>query len=149
MTTAETRLRLLSTAAAAVLAGGCAAAPARLLIADPPRAIAAVAAVPRITAGETIKAGEVQRAGASSLSVVQIRDRETPHVHTRYDLTVTLVAGEGTLWLNGTPLAMHGGDVAFVPKGTAHYFVNGGTDPAVAVVTFAPPFSGPDQAPVP
>ena len=132
------------------LLSGCAAPPgARLLTADPPRSVAAVAAVPGLTAGENIKAAEVQHSAAASLSLVQIRNREPPHVHTRYDLTVTLMAGAGTLWLAGTPLAMQPGDVAFVPKGVVHYFVNAGTDPAIAAVTFAPPFAGPDQTPPP
>ena len=84
-----------------------------------------------------------------SVSLVQVRDREQPHVHTRYDLTVMVADGEGTLWLNGTPLPMVPGDVAFIPRGTPHYFVNDGAQPATAIVVFAPAFEGPDQQPIP
>jgi quercetin dioxygenase-like cupin family protein len=96
---------------------------------------------------ENIRPTEVRRGESSSVSLVQIRDREQPHRHARYDLTVTLVHGSGTLWLNGAPLAMHAGDVAFIPRGTPHYFVNDGPDPAAALVVFAPAFTGPDQQP--
>lgn len=133
-----------------VLLAGCATAPAgRLLLADPPRALAAAAAAPALAADENIRPTQLAGADAASLSLVRIRDRETPHVHTRYDLAVTLLAGEGVLWLDGAPLPMRPGDVAFIPRGTPHWFVNQGRDPATAAVVFAPPFSGPDQAPVP
>jgi len=46
-------------------------------------------------------------------------------------------------------LPMHTGDVAVIPKNTPHFFVNGGADPASALVVFTPPFDGPDQQPVP
>lgn len=131
---------------------GCAAhlpAPA-LLAANPPGTaplLAAADAAP-LAAGENIRPIELRHGDSSSLFLVQVRDREQAHVHTRYDLTVTTVRGGGTLWLNGVPLPMHTGDVAFIPKGTPHYFVNEGSEPAVALVVFAPAFSGPDQAPI-
>jgi quercetin dioxygenase-like cupin family protein len=96
-----------------------------------------------------IRATELQRSDTSSVSLIEVRDREQPHVHTRYDLTVVVASGEGTLWLNGAPIAMREGDAAFIPKGTPHYFVNEGSEPAAAVVVFSPPFTGPDQQPAP
>jgi quercetin dioxygenase-like cupin family protein len=100
-------------------------------------------------AAQNITVTELTRGEQSSVSAVQIRDREQPHVHTRYDLTVVLERGRGTLWLNGRPIAMREGDAVFIPKNTPHYFVNDGSDPAAAVVVFSPPFSGPDQAAAP
>ena len=132
----------------AVLLVGCGVTP-RLLLPSPPRAVDANAAAPPLAAGENIKPTEIARAGHASLALVQIRDGETPHVHATYDLTVTLLDGEGTLWLDGALLAMRRGDVAFIPRGTPHHFVNGGDAPARAAVVFAPPFAGPDQQPVP
>jgi mannose-6-phosphate isomerase-like protein (cupin superfamily) len=44
---------------------------------------------------------------------------------------------------------MNVGDSAFIPRGTPHYFVNEGSTPAAAIVTFSPPFSGPDNSPSP
>jgi quercetin dioxygenase-like cupin family protein len=98
---------------------------------------------------ENIRAQPLLAGDQASASVVQVRDREQPHVHTRYDITVLLAKGHGTLWLAGVAQPMRAGDGAFIPKGTPHWFVNEGDEPAVAVVVFAPPFSGPDQAPVP
>lgn len=96
---------------------------------------------------QNIRATELQRGDNSSVSVVEVRDREQPHVHTRYDLTVVVASGEGTLWLHGQPIKMRDGDAVFIPKGTPHYFVNEGSEPAVAVVVFSPAFTGPDQQP--
>ena len=108
----------------------------------------ALAAAP-LGPAENIRAQPLLRGEQASASVVQVRDREQPHVHTRYDITVLLAKGNGTLWLDGVARPMRAGDGVFIPKGTPHWFVNEGDEPAVAVVVFAPPFSGPDQAPVP
>lgn len=109
---------------------------------------ALLAATP-LAAGENIRTRELERGPASSVSLVQIRDREQPHIHTRYDLSVTLAKGSGTLWLNSSALPMHEGDTAFIPKGTPHYFINEGPEPAAALVAFAPAFTEPDQQPAP
>jgi quercetin dioxygenase-like cupin family protein len=80
---------------------------------------------------------------------VQIRDREQPHLHAAHDLVVTLLVGNGELHLRGTSQRMEGGDVAIIPRGVPHYFVNTGSAPAAAFVTMAPPAERPDQVPVP
>jgi quercetin dioxygenase-like cupin family protein len=100
-----------------------------------------------LAAGENIKAVPLQSGEHASVTLVQIRDREQPHRHTRYDIMVLLVCGTGTLHLGDRALPMRVGDASFITKGTPHYFVNDGTEPAVALVTFAPAFSGPDQEP--
>lgn len=110
---------------------------ARVLTADP------------LGPSQNIRARPLLGGSQASASVIEIRDREQPHIHTRYDLTVLLARGHGTLWLDGVARPMVAGDGAFIPRGTPHWFVNQGTEPAVAVVVFAPPFAGPDQAPVP
>jgi quercetin dioxygenase-like cupin family protein len=127
---------------------GC-AADRRLLLPDPPRhtTVGALLDAHPLPAGQNIQPAEVARGEQSSLSLIQIRDREAPHVHTRYDLTVLLVHGHGVLWLAGVPQAMRTGDVAFVPRGTPHFFITEGDEPAAALVSFAPAFSGPDSQP--
>src|SRR6185295_5547811 len=50
--------------------------------------------------GTNIAMVEMQSGPHASLSLVQIRDREQPHRHTRYDLVVMLVRGKGTLHLD-------------------------------------------------
>ncbi len=146
------RLTLYLAVTATAPTMGCSARPGpRLLTATPPRATAVheVAAATPLLPTENIRPTQLERGEQSSIALVQIRDREAPHVHTRYDLAVTLASGSGTLWLNGTPLSMHAGDVAFIPRGTPHFFVNRGSQPATALVVFSPPFSGPDQQPAP
>lgn len=108
----------------------------------------ALAAAP-LPPDQNLRAQAILEGREASVSVVQIRDREQPHVHIRYDLTVLLARGRGTLWLDGVGRPMRPGDATFIPAGTPHFFVNEGDEPAVAVVVYAPPFSGPDLAPVP
>ncbi|MGD9762254.1 MAG: cupin domain-containing protein [Candidatus Binatia bacterium] len=122
----------------------------RFLLSSPSGApgVAKVPADQALAPDQNIRAHEVARGAHSSVSVVQVRDREQPHVHTRYDLTVVVAEGHGTLWLQGRPQKMRPGDAVFIPKGTPHYFVNEGNTPAVAMIVFAPPFDGPDPGPV-
>jgi quercetin dioxygenase-like cupin family protein len=129
---------------------GCAHQP-RVLLPVAPRSaeVAARLAESPLAAGENIRATPLLRGEQASVTLVQIRDREAPHVHTRYDITVTLMRGAGTLHLAGEALPMRAGDAAFVPRGTPHFFVNDGREPAAALVSFAPPFDGPDQEPSP
>lgn len=119
----------------------------RVVLPEPIRSedVDALLARAPLAAGENIKALPLQRGESSSVTLVQIRDREPPHRHTRYDIMVLLVRGEGTLHLGDRALAMRAGDSSFITKGTPHYFINDGTEPAVALVTFAPAFDGPDQ----
>jgi len=142
-------MRLAVLAVAALLAG-CAS---RRVVAlpDPPHhtTVGALLAANPLAREQNILPVEIAHGTQSSMSLIQIRDRETPHVHTRYDLTVLLIEGHGVLWLDNQPLPMRSGDVAFVRQGTPHFFINEGDSPAAALVSFAPPFSGPDQQPAP
>ena len=136
----------LAALSGAFLLIGCAPHP-RVLLHDPPRAESVAALVERspLPAGENIKPVEIGRGENMSVHLIQIREGEKPHVHTRYDLSVVLVEGHGSLWLADRKLPMKSGDSAFIPRGTRHYFVNEGSDPAAAIVTFSPPFNGPDS----
>ncbi len=133
----------------ACFAVGC-AADRVVVLPDPPyrTTVGALLEAHPLPAGQNAQPTEIARGTQSSLSLVQIRDRETPHVHTRYDLTVLVVRGHGVLWLDGTPVPVRTGNVSFIPKGTPHFFVNQGDEPAATLVSFAPPFSGPDAQPV-
>ncbi|MEO8605498.1 MAG: cupin domain-containing protein [bacterium] len=134
----------------ALLLAGCAGRRV-LLLPDPPRrtSVGAMLAANPLAREQNIRPIEIAHGTESSVSLIQIRDREAPHIHTRYDLTVFLVEGHGVLWLDNTPQPMRSGDVAFVPKDTPHFFINEGDNPASALVSFAPAFNGPDQQPVP
>ena len=133
--------------ASLILAAGCTTQPPRAFMGPKLGRFSydALLAASPLAAGENVRARELERGANSSISLVQIRDREQPHIHTRYDLSVVLAKGTGTLWLNGSALPMHEGDTAFIPKGTPHYFINEGTEPAAALVVFAPAFTEPDQ----
>ena len=98
---------------------------------------------------QNILAVPLGQTDALSYHLVQIRMGETPHVHAAHDLTVILVRGTGTLYVARQVVDMRTGDAAVIPRGTPHHFVNTGGVPAAAFVTFAPPYDGKDQVPVP
>lgn len=131
------------------LAGCTARQPILLRVPPDAVALAGVLAATPLRKDDNIRVTPLERGENLTLQLVQIRDREPPHIHTRYDLVVVLVGGFGTLYLDDEPLAMKSGDIAFIPRNTAHFFVNEGESPAAALVVFAPQFDGPDQAPVP
>lgn len=101
-----------------------------------------------IPEGQNILPLKLGQTEALSYHLIQIRDREVPHIHQSHDLVVTLLHGQGDLHQAGAALAMRAGDTAVVPKGVPHYFVNTGDQPAAAFATFTPPFDGKDNVPV-
>ncbi len=107
----------------------------------------AIAAAHPLPPGANISVVPLGRTDACSYHLVQVRDREAPHVHAAHDLAVTVLRGRGQLYIHGQAQPMEVGDVAVVPRGTPHYFVNTGQSPAAAFVTFAPPYDGKDQVP--
>lgn len=143
------RTRLLI--ASLCVVSGCTASPSVLLVENQQgalRTLQSITASDPLAEGQPKKATSLARGEYASSHVVQIRDREDPHVHAKHDLSVTLIEGSGELYLAGTRLVMRAGDSAFIPRGVPHYFVNTGADVAVAVATYAPPFDGRDSVPV-
>jgi quercetin dioxygenase-like cupin family protein len=100
-----------------------------------------------LAVGAGLRADEIARIAGGSVHLVQVRKGETPHRHVAHDLVVILVRGRGVLTLDGNRRVMAAGDVAVVPRGAVHWFVNGGSDVAVAIATFTPPLDGPDNVP--
>lgn len=80
--------------------------------------------------------------------IVQIRDREIPHIHKFHDLTVIVLGGRGYIMWEQRRIDLKAGDVLFIPRGLAHYYVNGSEEPAVAFAIYSPPFDGKDTIPV-
>ena len=80
--------------------------------------------------------------------LVQIRDREAPHLHKKHDLTVVVLKGKGYLILEEKRIDLIRGDILFIPRGSAHYFVNTFSEPSVALAIFSPGFDGKDSIPV-
>lgn len=77
--------------------------------------------------------------------IIQIRDREKPHIHETHDLTVVVKRGYGVLYLGKAKLPMRRGDIAFIPKGVPHYFVNEDSKPSIAYAIFTPFYDGKDM----
>ena len=98
--------------------------------------------------GENIKVANLGRSQSASQHVVQIRDREVPHVHKVHDATVTMLRGEGYLILGKNRINLKAGDVVHIPRGVPHYFVNTASQPTVALAVYSPAFDGKDTHPV-
>jgi mannose-6-phosphate isomerase-like protein (cupin superfamily) len=99
-------------------------------------------------AKENIKITTLGQEQSVSHHVVQVRDRETPHVHKLHDGTVVMVKGRGYLMMDNRRIDLSAGDIAYIPRGAVHYFVNTAGEPAVAFVVFSPPFDGKDIVPI-
>jgi len=134
-----------------LLAASCVQTP-RIIAPQTPssddRSLNALLAAHPLPADQNITAALLGRTDALSYHLVQIRDREQPHIHATHDAVVTLLRGKGQLYVRGEPHEMRQGDVAIVPHGTPHNFVNTDSAPAAAFVTFAPPYDGTDQLPI-
>lgn len=97
---------------------------------------------------ENIRVATLGQTKEVSHHVVQIRDREVPHIHRDHDLTVVMLRGQGYLMLEGKRIELNVGDVLFVPRSVVHHFVNTFDEPSVAFVVYSPPFDGKDTVPV-
>jgi mannose-6-phosphate isomerase-like protein (cupin superfamily) len=80
--------------------------------------------------------------------IVQIRDRESPHMHRAHDGTVVMISGRGFLMMGDKRIDLSAGDIVYIPRGAAHFYVNTGIEPTIAFVVFSPPFDGKDNVPV-
>jgi mannose-6-phosphate isomerase-like protein (cupin superfamily) len=101
-----------------------------------------------LAAGENIKVTTLGQGPAASHHIVQIRDREVPHVHKAHDATVTVLQGRGYLMMEKRRVELAAGDVVYIPRGAVHYFVNTHSEPTVAFAVYSPPFDGKDTIPV-
>ena len=96
-----------------------------------------------IAKGENVKLTPLFKDENSSHHILQINDSEEPHINDYHDLTFIVKQGEGTLNLRDKVLPMSAGDVAFIPRGTLHWFVNDKKgSPAIPHLVFLPPFDG-------
>ena len=97
--------------------------------------------------GENIKVANLGRSQSASQHVVQIRDREVPHIHKLHDATVMMLRGEGYLILGKNRINLKAGDIVHIPRGVPHYFVNTASQPTVALAVYSPAFDGKDTHP--
>lgn len=97
--------------------------------------------------GENIKLITLGQSQGASHHIVQIRDRESPHLHKVHDGTVIVLQGRGYLVMDTRRITLTAGDIVHIPRGVPHYYVNSDLEPTVAFVIFAPPFDGKDNVP--
>jgi len=149
----ELKNRKLAALAAVVLASGlgCASAPQLYLqYGDELRqaSLDRILAENPLAAGENIKVVNLGRTESASQHLVQIRDREAPHVHKLHDATVAVLRGKGYLILGQKRIELKDGDIIHIPRGAPHYYVNAAGEPTVALAVYAPAFDGKDTHPV-
>ncbi len=60
-------------------------------------------------------------------------------IHTENDQVLYLVAGEGTVYLDGVASEYKEGDIAVVAAGTKHNFVASSQQPLKIITTYSPP----------
>ena len=134
---------------ALLLAAACGRAPSPVVVLpEAERPVDELEAAHPIAATANIRVDELMRTDALSIHLVQVRGGERPHRHAQHDLVVCVLRGEGLLTMGGTQRGLHAGDVAVVPRGTPHWFVNSGRGVATALVAFAPPLDAPDSVPL-
>jgi len=99
--------------------------------------------------GEQIKGVPLLSQPAVSHLIVQIRDREQPHIHLEHDATVVMLRGRGRLVLRERIVSLRTGDAIFIPRGAPHYYVNDAPEPTVVLAIFTPSYDGTDAVVVP
>jgi mannose-6-phosphate isomerase-like protein (cupin superfamily) len=101
-----------------------------------------------LASSENIKITTLGQGQSVSHHIVQIRDREKPHLHKDHDGTVAMIKGHGYLMMENRRIDLSVGDIVYISRGAVHYFVNTASEPTVAFVVFSPPFDGKDTVPV-
>lgn len=124
--------------ALAALLAACSATSRSVILVSGPQSAEALLAAYQPEPGRNITPFLLARTERTSQHLIFVRDREQPHEHAAQDLTVTLLRGHGILWLSDRELPMREGDIAVVPAGVTHWFMNQGGEPAAAFVVFAP-----------
>lgn len=91
-----------------------------------------------LPAGENIKAVTLFENERTKHVLVQVREREPPHIHADSDITVWLLRGRGAIHIAGKTYPVRTGDVIHVPRDAVHYYVNHGPETGAALVVYSP-----------
>ena len=102
-----------------------------------------------LKAGQDVSIEEISRGDTASTAIVQIRGRQSSHLHEGHDVIIILLKGRGMLTAGGRNLEVRPGSIVTLPRGTAHSFISKSSEPAVAYALFTPAFDGKDIVPVP
>ena len=81
----------------------------------------------------------------ATLNYVQSRGINAPHDHDHHDEVLYVLEGEGSFRIGDDTVPLTAGDVFFVPAGTVHTPIIGGTEKTLSI--YAPPFdpANPDR----
>lgn len=84
----------------------------------------------------------------ASFHNILLKTAEKPHIHAKHDLAVYVLKGSSWIYLNDKKIELFPGDFVVIPRGTKHWAVNTGKEPAEVLAVFSPPFDGKDVVPV-
>ena len=84
----------------------------------------------------------------ASFHNILLKNAEKPHIHAKHDLAVYVLKGSSWIYLNDKRIELFPGDFIVIPRGTVHWAINTGKDPAEVLAVFSPPFDGKDIVPV-
>jgi mannose-6-phosphate isomerase-like protein (cupin superfamily) len=86
-----------------------------------------------------LKRSAIGCTATSTSTLVQLREPLADHAHADADELIYVVAGEGTLKVNGRETPLSGGVFSVVPRGITHSVVRRGRQPLVLISTMSGP----------
>jgi mannose-6-phosphate isomerase-like protein (cupin superfamily) len=89
--------------------------------------------------GAPVKNSAIGCTAATTTTLVQTKDPVKEHTHADADEIINVVAGEGTLRINGRESALSAATISVVPRGTPHSMTRRGSRPLIFVSTLAGP----------
>lgn len=84
---------------------------------------------------EPLKESIVACKPLETVRLLQVREPVAPHTHDRNDELVYVVAGEGTVRINGEATSVSAGSLVVLPAGSGHAFERRGKNPLVVLST--------------
>jgi hypothetical protein len=92
-----------------------------------------------------VKRSPIGCTASSTSTLVQLREPLADHNHADQDELIYVVAGEGTLKIDGRDYSLSGGVFSAVPRGTSHSIVRRGRQPLVLISTLGGTPCQPDK----
>lgn len=80
----------------------------------------------------------------ATYQLLEAESSEPPHVHARHDLTVVVLRGHGTLFVEDRRLDVAAGDVLQIGRGRVHHFHPAAGTAVLALVIYTPRLENPD-----
>lgn len=89
--------------------------------------------------GAAVKNSSIGCTAATTTTLVQTKDPIKEHAHADADEIINVVAGEGTIRVDGRESALSAATIVVVPRGTPHTLTRRGSRPLIFVSTLAGP----------